>query len=243
MKKADAGKLDPRTVEGHFVGYDEEAKGYQIFWAARRSVSIKRDIYVDKDAVLEPRDVMFEEGNLPAINATSPEVSNPTVPDSQSNKDTPPPAKMPTINPSPTSEMPNLEPSTTSKVRQCHNSLAGLPQPNEATYGRGKHRSGKDAAFVENALAVDAEGILEPGGAKVEPSITGSDWFRKAVHDAMSAIMEDQPHINEAIKGPEANQWKEAIEAELTQIEKLGTWKVVEAPPDANIIDSHFILR
>jgi len=71
----------------------------------------------------------------------------------------------------------------------------------------------------------------------------GSDWFHKAVHDAMSAITEDQPHINEAIKGPEANQWKEAIEAELTQIEKLDTWEVVKAPPDANIIDSCFVLH
>jgi len=243
VKKADARKLDLHAMEGCFVGYNEEAKGYQVFWAARRSVSIEWDIYVDKDTVLKPRDVVFEGGNLPTINATSPEVSNPTVPDSQSNEDTPPPAEMPTVNPSPTPETPNFEPSTTSKVQQCRNSLAGLPQFDEATYGHGKHQSGKGAAFVENALAVNAKRILEPGGAKVEPFITGSDWFHKAVHDTMSAITEDQPHINEAIKGPEANQWKDAIEVELTQIEKLGTWKVVEAPPDTNIIDSRFVLH
>ena len=138
--------------------------------------------------------------------------------------------------------MPNLEPSTTSEVRQCRNLLAGLLQFDEATYGRGKRRSRKDAVYVENTLAVDAEGILEPGGAKVEPSIMGSDWFHEAVYDTMSVIMEEQPHINKAIKGLEANQWKEAIEVELTQIEKLGTWEVVESPPDANIIDFHFIL-
>jgi len=166
VKKPDAGKLDLHAVEGRFVGYDKEAKGYWVFWAARCSVSIKWDIYVDKDAVLEPRDIMFEGGNLPTINATSPEVSNPTVPDSQSNEDTPPPAEMPTINPSPTPEMSNLEPSTTSKVQQCRNSLAGLPQFDEATYGHRKRRSGKDAAFVENMLAVDAKGILEPGGCQ-----------------------------------------------------------------------------
>jgi len=183
------GQVHQGAVEGRFVGYNEEAKGYRIFWAARHSISIERDIYVDKDAVLEPRDVMFEGGNLPTINAMSPEVSNPTVPNSQSNKDTPPPAEMPTVNPSSTPEMPNLKPSTTSKVRQCCNSLAGLPQFDEATYGCGKRQSGKDAVFVENVLAVNAEGILEPEEAKVEPSIMGSDWFCEAVHDAMSAIM------------------------------------------------------
>ena len=58
----------------------------------------------------------------------------------------------------------------------------------------------------------------------------------------MSAITGDQPYINEAINRPESTQWKEAIEAELIQIEKLGTWEAIEAPLGANIIDSRFIL-
>ena len=53
-------------------------------------------------------------------------------------------------------------------------------------------------------LAVDAEG-LKPGEAKVEPPITGFDWFCEAVHDAMSMIMEDQPHIDQVINGPESD--------------------------------------
>jgi hypothetical protein len=126
--------------------------------------------------------------------------------------------------------------------RARRDSLAGLPQFDEASYGRGKRRSTKDAALVESAMAVDDEDFLASGGVVVEP-LESSDWFREAVHDAMSAITEDQPHIDEAIKGPESDQWKEAIEAELTQIEKLGTWDIVEAPLGANIIDSRFVLR
>ena len=91
-------------------------------------------------------------------------------------------------------------------------------------------------------LVVDADS-LEPGGVEVEPPITGSDWFHEAVHNAMSTIMEDQPHIDQVINGPESDHWKEAIEAKLAQIKKLGTWEIVEAPPGANIIDSHFVLH
>ena len=31
VKKLTAGKLDPHAIEGHFVGYDEEAKGYHVY--------------------------------------------------------------------------------------------------------------------------------------------------------------------------------------------------------------------
>ena len=80
---------------------------------------------------------------------------------------------------------------------------------------------------------------LEPGGAEFELPIMGSDWFHEAVHDTMSVITEDQPHIDQAIKGPESDQWKEAIESELLQIEKLATWNIVEAPPDANTLSAN----
>ena len=96
-------------------------------------------------------------------------------------------------------------------------------------------------ALVESMLAVDAEG-LEPEGAKIELMIMGSDWFCEAVHDTIAAIMEDQPHTDQVINGLESDHWREAIEAQLTQIKKLGTWEVIEAPPGINIIDSHFVL-
>ena len=86
-------------------------------------------------------------------------------------------------------------------------------------------------------MAVDDGDLLASGGVIVE-LLESSDWFCKAVYGAMSAITNDQPHINEAIRGPESDQWKEAIEAKLAQIKKLDTWNIVKAPPGTNIIDS-----
>ena len=64
-----------------------------------------------------------------------------------------------------------------------------------------------------------------------------------AIHEPISIIIEDQPHINEAINRLESRQWKKAIEAEFIQIEKLYSWDIVEAPPDTNITDFYFILH
>jgi hypothetical protein len=62
MKVKDAGKLDSQAVEAHFVGYDEESKGYRLYFPKRRAVVVERDVYFDKDAVIEVGDVVFERG-------------------------------------------------------------------------------------------------------------------------------------------------------------------------------------
>jgi len=35
VKIRDAGKLQPRAVEGHFMGYDEESKAYRVYWSTQ----------------------------------------------------------------------------------------------------------------------------------------------------------------------------------------------------------------
>ena len=48
----DTGKLDSQAVEGHLVGYDEESKGYRLYFPKCRSVVVERDVYFNKDAVV-----------------------------------------------------------------------------------------------------------------------------------------------------------------------------------------------
>ena len=62
VKRLGAGKLDPHADEGHFVGYDEEAEGYWVYWALKQRVSIEWDIYVDKGTTLSPG-VLFLRGS------------------------------------------------------------------------------------------------------------------------------------------------------------------------------------
>src|SRR6202020_2043043 len=66
--------------------------------------------------------------------------------------------------------------------------------------------------------------------------IAGDDsLYQDAIEYAMLAGDVEPDTVEEALRGSEAKEWTKAIEAELSQIEKLHTWDIVEAPPDANI--------
>ena len=49
----DAGKLEPQAAKGHFVGYDEESKGFHMYFSKCQSVIIEHDMYFDKDAIVD----------------------------------------------------------------------------------------------------------------------------------------------------------------------------------------------
>jgi hypothetical protein len=70
-------KLEPRAVEGVFVGYDDESKGYRIYWPGKRIVSIERDVYYNKNDALLPESVRFE-GEMEFGKPVESEASNET---------------------------------------------------------------------------------------------------------------------------------------------------------------------
>ncbi|KAG2737776.1 hypothetical protein P692DRAFT_20704442, partial [Suillus brevipes Sb2] len=46
---------------------------------------------------------------------------------------------------------------------------------------------------------------------------------------AMAAV-EPEPTLQQALNGPDGIEWQEAVDYEISQLEKLGTWEVVNAP-------------
>jgi hypothetical protein len=56
------------------------------------------------------------------------------------------------------------------------------------------------------------------------------------------ATAEPEPTLQQALKGPDAAEWQEAIDYEISQLEKLGTWQIVDLPKGVNIIPCHFVL-
>jgi hypothetical protein len=123
--------------------------------------------------------------------------------------------------------------------------LEGLTPINQAEYGRGKHvriassrASATVSEIVEGAFMVEDNESLEPGGVEVD--INEAEWFHEAMELAMIAS-EDEPSMEEALKGDERLSWSDAIKAELFQIEKLRTWDLVVPPPGANIIPSRYV--
>ncbi|KAJ7737140.1 hypothetical protein DFH07DRAFT_985697 [Mycena maculata] len=48
--------------------------------------------------------------------------------------------------------------------------------------------------------------------------------------------------LHQAINGPDAKHWILAAQAKFTQLERLKTWDIVEAPMGADIIRNHCVL-
>ena len=268
VKKLKVGKLDPKVEKERFVGFDDELKGFRIYWPEKKKVSVERDVYFNKDEALQPDEVQIEgEWDLPAnsdINQSSdtqqtPENDQePSKVKSTTSNDTIQPRipeiadknlqKSPTINPqtsntSQNDDIPPLHPKTR------RNSLQGLHQYDSSEYGHGKRvrkptTSHADVLVAENgqgAFVLEENGSLEPGGVEID--VNEAEWFREELEVAMVANCEDEPSLKEALGGCERADWIEAIEAELTQIEKLNTWELVETPPGTNVIPCRCVFR
>ncbi|KAJ1599384.1 hypothetical protein NDA14_000256 [Ustilago hordei] len=51
------------------------------------------------------------------------------------------------------------------------------------------------------------------------------------------------PMMKEALTSEDAQQWQEAICKELDGLEAMGTWEIVDVPPNTKLVDSKIILH
>jgi len=61
------GNLDIQVKIGRFVGYDDESKGYRIYWPEKRSVTIEREVRFNPDKLLIPDDLLGNKGEWPTF--------------------------------------------------------------------------------------------------------------------------------------------------------------------------------
>jgi hypothetical protein len=61
------------------------------------------------------------------------------------------------------------------------------------------------------------------------------------LHLALAAA-EPEPTLQQALNGPDSVEWEEALNYEISQLEKLGTWEIVDLPRGANLIPCHYVL-
>jgi hypothetical protein len=85
------------------------------------------------------------------------------------------------------------------------------------------------------------EGKLSAQVAKIDEDDEGTIFGPEI---ALALGDEDDPcSIGEALAGPEADHWAKVMKTEITQLECLHTWEIVNPPPGANIINSGFVFH
>ena len=88
---------------------------------------------------------------------------------------------------------------------------------------------------VKEVTDQKGKGIKNQGGVNIE---LGGDEMETTL-----AISKDEPSLKEALSGDEREAWVDAIEAELTQMEKVNAWTPVIPPPDVNVIPCRYVFR
>ncbi|KAJ1577784.1 hypothetical protein NDA15_002867 [Ustilago hordei] len=66
---------------------------------------------------------------------------------------------------------------------------------------------------------------------------------KEILGEAQTAILNLTPTLKEALASNDARQWQEAICKELDGLEAMGTWEIVDTPPNANLVNSKIVLR
>ncbi|SYW77410.1 uncharacterized protein UHO2_07252 [Ustilago hordei] len=80
---------------------------------------------------------------------------------------------------------------------------------------------------------IDHEPILEPEEINIQ------DILREANTTTMNLT----PTLREALDSDEAQQWQEAICKELDGLEAMGTWEIVDIPPNTKLVNSKIVLH
>lgn len=69
------------------------------------------------------------------------------------------------------------------------------------------------------------------------------EWFANLVEEALATTNGEPDSIQEALRGPEKREWKDAVEKELTQVEGLHTYDIIPTPPGVNVAKNRYTFR
>ena len=220
-------KLDGRSKVGRWMGYDEETKdGHRVYWPERRTISVERSVKFNFDD-----EVVVGTLPLEGENAGNEEVERLTANEPEKHVDI--------VTPDAENPIPIDNP---------------IP---EALEGRGK-RVRRETEYVRNlksgiGVTGSREGGLprgmRPGTSDVADETPDTNYasaveIEPEIDHAMAAVIEGlEPTYEEAKKRPDWPKWQEAIKKELDGLERMGTWRLVKRPPNANVVDTKWVLK
>jgi hypothetical protein len=128
--------------------------------------------------------------------------------------------------------------------------------------------SGQEKAWPATNARPGFDVVLQPGGQKapkdISSAIDSSNIVSTKRRAHLAIIDEDYDfHVQcfhagvqffdqtaeapktfaKAMKDPQAESWKEAVNSELSAMERLGVWEVVDIPPGADLLNTVWVFR
>jgi len=211
------GKLDPKTVSCHFIGYPEKSKGYRFYCPGRHTKFVEtrhasfledqmirgskaaREINLEEKRVFVPIPMVQEPYfTLPVVVGSTPVVTTPAA----------------------FSPMANLEP---------------VPQePNEPIV---EEQQPQQEQPQEEMPVAETSG--RPQRARKSP--IPDDYI---VYECEEVQMEDEPtSFEEAMRSTEASKWQEAMEDELKSMSTNKVWDLEKIPEGAKTVGCKWVYK
>ncbi|KAJ3661597.1 hypothetical protein Zmor_005987 [Zophobas morio] len=237
------GKFDPRGEEGVFLGYADESKAYRIWSPVKRTVLISRDVvFVEDD---KERRHVDNPAQTQQSRETSPEVRR----------------SVEIVHPPPAGGAP---PATVNDPRNVIEVEVEVHRPADVpdgvyADGESNDRSERDVTTAEEddeRDIIDDDNNADRARAPGRPRIVRTGrrgrprkQFRTVpnpganIVDVIEQSFVSEVAMKKALSGPDADEWRRAIVAELTSIIKNDTFALVERPQRDKVVGSRIVLR
>ena len=133
--------------------------------------------------------------------------------------------------------------------RSCLRDMLPEPELNTGCGFRARKAPGAyrrlNQGLDANAVFVDdlEDDLNEPGGAD-QRDLAENEYFDLPDSWALAGSMDEEPaSLQEALEGPDGEEWKKGLEKEIGRLEAVRTWRVVKAPEGAKVILHSIVLR
>jgi hypothetical protein len=119
------------------------------------------------------------------------------------------------------------------------------PDEDQQIYGRGRRQRKPQGAYREMEESLDAlvtyfedpDDENQPFGSQEEHDCIKYESVLVATHPS------DPKTLDEGLRGPDGKHWEKALQYEISQLEKLGTWTVEDLPAGQTAIPCSEVIR
>lgn len=209
-------KLDPKSETGILVGYSEEVKGYRIYFEHRNKVELHRDVVFYPEIEKAEEKVITLDINEEINSSRQCENEDDEYINEDYNGNQQP------------------EPRPEPNIDQQGPEINELDSEEEEDDVENESQDFNDE--IEDAQVPQIE--ADRRGRIIKPP----DWLKDYDTSCFSAITENITY-EEAMNSDSARLWTQAIENELSVLQKNNTWTEVPRPVNKKVIDSKWVLK
>ncbi|KAJ9523409.1 hypothetical protein QJQ45_005317 [Haematococcus lacustris] len=242
-------KLQPKAVKGILLGYAVGSKAYKL-WVNGRLI-ISKDVQIDETAVLEHhRNLQLPvQSPVPSMPAPAPappppahsslplHAPAPSAPALVFQQPPSPPSPQPPLSPASPLEATFTAATAAASAAGAAASAAGAAAANTATSAVGPKQSLPQQTQRKSCWG---------GGKQQHQLFRCRKQIRQPELGSMTASdtsSSDTPTVLEALSGPHAEYWREAMHTELASLHANGTWTLVERPSGARVLPTKWVLK